>query len=480
MVTSLDSGRLSNYHIKETLYEGSRTLVYRATMPSEQRTVALKRLRSEYPSFDELLQFRNQYTIGHQLDHPGLVRMEALVAYDNGQAIVMEDFSGLSLAQYLKQTLEKEQQLPLPEVLSIGVQLAETLHYLGQQRVIHKDIKPANILIHPQSKQVKLIDFGIASLLPRETQTLKNPRGLEGTLAYLAPEQTGRMNRGIDYRTDFYALGITLFELLTGTLPFQAADPMAWVHCHMAKQPPLANDLVPMPKEVAAIVHKLMAKSAENRYQSALGLKHDLEKCLDQLKETGTVEPFDIGQRDISDRFIIPEKLYGRETEIKALLAAFDRVAQGNSEVMLVAGFSGIGKTAVVNEVHKPITRQRGYFIKGKYDQFNRSVPLSAFVQALRELIAQLLAESDAQLADWKAKILSVVGENGQVLINVIPELECIIGEQPAVSELSGTAAQNRFNTLLRKFIAIFTQAKHPLVLFLDDLQWADSAAKSH
>ena len=476
-MTSLGANRLPDYHITETLYEGNRTLVYRATTLSDRRTVALKRLRSEYPSFDELLQFRNQYTIGHQLDHPGLVRMKSLVACGNGQAIVMENFSGLSLDKHLKQTLKAEQQLPLIEVLSIGVQLADILHYLGQQRIIHKDIKPANILIHPESKQIKLIDFGIASLLPRETQTLKNPNGLEGTLAYLAPEQTGRMNRGIDYRADFYALGITLFELLTGTLPFQAADPLEWVHCHMAKQPPLANDLVPMPVEVAAIVHKLMAKSAENRYQSALGLKHDLEKCLYQLKETGTVEPFDVGQRDVSDRFIIPDKLYGRETEIKALLAAFDRVAHGNSEVMLVAGFSGIGKTAVINEVHKPITRQRGYFIKGKYDQFNRSVPLSAFMQALKGLITQLLAESDAQLANWKAKILSAVGENGQVLINVIPELERIIGEQPAVSELSGTAAQNRFNTLLRKFIAIFTQAEHPLVLFLDDLQWADSAS---
>lgn len=382
-MASLDTGRMSDHHITETLYEGSRTLVSRATRLSDQRTVAVKSLRSEYPSFDELLQFRNQYTIGHQLDHPGLVRMESLVAAGNGQAIVMEDFSGLSLAKYLNQTLEAKRQLPLTEVLSIGVQLAEILHYLGQQRVIHKDIKPANILIHPQSKQVKLIDFGIASLLPRETQSLKSPNGLEGTLAYLAPEQTGRMNRGIDYRADFYALGVTLFELLTGTLPFQANDPMEWVHCHMAKQPPLVNDLVPMPLEVASIVHKLMAKSAENRYQSALGLKHDLETCLYQLKDTGTVEPFEIGQRDVSDRFIIPDKLYGREAEIKVLLEAFDRVANGNSEVMLVAGFSGIGKTAVVNEVHKPITRQRGYFIKGKFDQFNRSVPLSAFVQAI-------------------------------------------------------------------------------------------------
>ncbi len=480
-MTNSHTGRLSGYRITETLYEGSHTQVYRAVTaakaPRESQTVAIKALRSEYPTFDELLHFRNQYSICHRLDHPGLLRMVELADYGNGQAIVMENFCGISLSKYLSQRLEEKQRLSPIEVLSIGVQLAEILHYLGEQRVIHKDIKPANILIHPQSKQIKLIDFSIASLLPRETQALKSPNGLEGTLAYLAPEQTGRMNRGIDYRADFYTLGVTLFELSTGSLPFQANEPMEWVHCHMAKQPPLINDLVPMPVEIAAIVHKLMAKSAENRYQSALGLKYDLETCLYQLKDTGSIEPFEMGQRDVSDRFLIPEKLYGRSAEIEALLTAFERAAVGNAEMMLVAGFSGIGKTAVIKEVYKPITRQQGYFIKSKFDQLNRDIPLSAFVQTLRDLMGQLLSETDSAIAQWRSKILDAVGENGQLLIEVIPELEHIIGQQPAVPELSGTAAENRFNRLLQNFIGVFTAPQHPLTIFLDDLQWADSAS---
>ncbi|WP_418006845.1 AAA family ATPase [Nostoc piscinale] len=359
----------------------------------------------------------------------------------------------------------------------MAIQLTSILDALHQHRVIHKDIKPANILIHPQTKQVQLIDFGIASLLPKETQEIKSLNILEGTLAYISPEQTGRMNRGIDYRSDFYSLGVTFYELLTRELPFNSDEPMELVHCHLAKMPTLIGNREEIPQVVADIVLKLMAKNAEDRYQSALGLKYDLELCLTQLQNTGQIIDFKIGGRDVCDRFLIPEKLYGREAEVSTLLQAFERVASGTSEMMLVAGFSGIGKTAVVNEVHKPITRQQGYFIKGKFDQFNRNIPLSAFVQALRDLISQLLSESDAQLLQWRNQILQVVGENGQVLIEVIPELERLIGKQPPAPELSGTAVQNRFNLLFQKFIAVFTTNKHPLVMFLDDLQWADLAS---
>ncbi|WP_375496134.1 AAA family ATPase [uncultured Nostoc sp.] len=362
------------------------------------------------------------------------------------------------------------------EFLEIAIALCNTLDVLYRERIIHKDIKPANILINPETKQVKLIDFSIASLLPRETQTLINPNVLEGTLAYISPEQTGRMNRGIDYRTDFYSLGVTFYELLTGVLPFQSNDPMELVHCHIAKQPPsVIRDEIP--QVLSDIVMKLMAKNAEDRYQSALGLKFDLENCLHQLQSTGIIKGFEIGKRDVCDRFIIPDKLYGRKIEVENLLQAFERVSLGATEMMLVAGFSGIGKTAVVNEVHKPIVQQRGYFIKGKYDQFQRNIPFSAFVQAFRDLMGQLLTESDVQIQQWKSNILEAVGENGQVIIEVIPELSRIIGIQPAVPELSGTAAQNRFNSIFQKFISVFTTKKHPLVMFLDDLQWADSAS---
>ncbi|MGB3536442.1 MAG: AAA family ATPase [Microcoleaceae cyanobacterium] len=492
---------LKNYHLDQTIYQSTRTLVYRGrrnqnrnNIPvGEHQPVIIKVLRNPYPTFNELVKFRNQYIITRHLEHPAIVQPLALERYNNRYALIMPDDNLVALSDYWRSCIGD-----LDKFLLIAIQLADTLNYLCQKRIIHKDIKPANILIHPETGKIKLIDFSISSLLPKEQQQLINPNVLEGTLAYISPEQTGRMNRGIDYRTDFYSLGVTLFELLTGSLPFQSHDPMELVHCHIAKMPQalkIGRDgdgeigREEIPHILSEIVMKLMAKNAEDRYQSALGLKYDLEQCLQQLETTGEIRFFELGKRDICDRFIIPEKLYGRETEVQALINAFERVSQGeasergdtgdiyHTEMMLVAGYSGVGKTAVINEVHKPIVQQLGYFIKGKFDGFNRNIPFSAFLQAFRDLIGQLLGESDESLANWKVKILGALGENGQVIIDVIPELENIIGKQPAVTALSGSAALNRFNLLFNKFVGVFTTPEHPLVLFLDDLQWADSTS---
>ncbi|MEH2192216.1 MAG: AAA family ATPase [Nostoc sp.] len=465
---------IPGYHITEELYNGSRTLVYRGYQETDSLRVVIKLLKNPYPSFSELVQFRNQYTIAKNLNLRGIIHTYSLEPYQNGYILVMEDFGGISLKDYFA---NNNNVASLDEFLQIAISLCDILDILYRQRIIHKDIKPSNILINPETKQVKVIDFSIASLLPREIQTLISPNVLEGTLAYISPEQTGRMNRGIDYRTDFYSLGVTFYELLTGKLPFESNEPMELVHCHIAKQVPALVDSKEIPQVISDIVIKLMAKNAEDRYQSALGLKHDLEKCLYHIKESGVIESFEIGKRDICDSFIIPDKLYGRETEVENLFQAFERISTGTTEMMLVAGFSGIGKTAVVNEVHKPIVRQRGYFIKGKFDQFNRNIPFSAFVQAFRDLMGQLLTESDAQIQQWKTKILEALGENGQVIVEVIPELEIIIGTQAPAQELSGTAAQNRFNLLFQKFTQVLTSKEHPLVIFLDDLQWADWAS---
>ncbi|MDZ8185750.1 MAG: AAA family ATPase [Nostoc sp. ChiSLP02] len=524
MTTAVDSlTKILGYRISERVYAGSKTLVYRAIREVDRLPVVIKILKQEYPTFNELLQFRNQYTIAKNLDFGGIVRLYGLENYHNSYALVMEDFGGISLREWIYKEITNNSDRSLEKslgkhrlqaFLEIAIALAAILDELYRHRIVHKDINPANILINPDTKQVKLIDFSLASSLYRETQEIYSPNVLEGTLAYISPEQTGRMNRGIDYRSDFYSLGVTFFELLTGELPFQSNDPMELVHCHIAKQPPLlegrrqeaggrrhrevrgeaSSDAYgnargernfkeaegrreEIPQVIANIVMKLMAKNAEDRYQSALGLKHDLEMCLNQLRTTGEIENFEIGQRDVCDRFIISEKLYGRYNEVASLIAAFERVSQGRSELMLVAGFSGIGKTAVVNEVHKPIVRQRGYFIKGKFDQFQRNIPLFAFLQAFRDLIDQLLSETDTQLEQWRHKILSALGENAQVIIETIPELERIIGKQPAVVELSGSAAQNRFNILFQKFIQVFTTKDRPLTIFIDDLQWADSAS---
>ncbi len=477
--------QIDSYHILETIHEGLKSLVFRGQQICDGKPVILKLLRSEYPSFNELLQFRHQYTVTQNLDISGVVQPVGLEKYRNSLVLVMPDEGLISLADFLE-----NHTLSLKKCLKIGIDLANILQGLYYNRIIHKDIKPANILIHPQTSEIQLIDFSIASLLPKETQVIQNPNILEGTLAYISPEQTGRMNRGIDYRTDFYSLGVTLYELITGKLPFAATDAMELVHCHIAKMPTALKierwgdekmEGEEIPEVISNIVLKLMAKNAEDRYQSAWGIQKDLENCLKQLENTGKIELFEMGKQDICDQFIIPEKLYGRQQQVQQLLDSFTRVAasgeQGQSEMMLVAGYSGVGKTAVVNEVHKPIVRQRGYFIKGKFDQFQRNIPFSAFVQALRDLMGQLLSENDAKLQQWKEKILAAVEENGQVIVEVIPELENIIGQQPSVAELSGTAAQNRFNLLFQKFIQVFTTKDHPLVIFLDDLQWADSAS---
>ena len=471
---------LASYQETQLVYTGPRTVVYRAirasdttdVTPSRPQPVVVKVLRNPHPNFNELVKFRNQYVITRHLNHPNIVQPLTLERYGNGYALVMPDEGAIALSDYWPQSPHN-----LADFLAIAIQLAEALHYLGQQHIIHKDIKPANILIHPETGNLQLIDFSIASLLPKEQQQLINPNVLEGTLPYISPEQTGRMNRGIDYRTDFYSLGVTFFQLLTGKLPFETQEPMELIHCHIARTVQFPADGEAVPVVVQAIVLKLMAKNAEDRYQSALGLKHDLERCLQQLETKGAFATFELGERDACDRFLIPEKLYGREAQVQTLLDAFERVANGATEMMLVAGFSGIGKTAVINEVHKPIVKQRGYFIKGKYDQFNRDIPFSAFVQAFRDLMGQLLGEPDVELAKWKDKILNALGDNAQIVIDVVPELEGIIGEQLPVVELMGIAAQNRFNLLFQKFIAIFATPEHPLVIFLDDLQWADSAS---
>ncbi|MDZ8051790.1 MAG: AAA family ATPase [Aulosira sp. ZfuVER01] len=464
---------LAGYKISNTLHISARSIVYRANQIQSQKPVAIKVLNTTYPQLKDLILLKNQYTISSYIDHPNIIKCYGLETYGNSYALILEDFGGIALSQYVN-----SQPLYINEFLPIAIAIASALECLYKNKIIHKDIKPKNILINPETKQVKLIDFSISSILPKENTEIKSPNVLEGTLAYISPEQTGRMNRGIDYRTDFYSLGVTFYELLTGQLPFNSTSPVELVHCHLAQEPinPIILN-INIPQTIVNIILKLMAKSPEERYQTARGLQHDLEICQQMLLSQGEITDLKLGAKDISDRFLIPEKLYGRETEVSTLLNAFERVSLGNVELMLIAGFSGIGKTSIVNEVHKPIIRQNGYFIAGKFDQFQRNLPFSAFVQAFRSFIGQLLTASTDQLQEWKKHILSALGEQAGIVIDVIPELELIVGQQPAIPELTGTAGQNRFNLLFSKFIQVVATKEHPLVIFLDDLQWADSAS---
>ncbi|MBD2562726.1 MULTISPECIES: AAA family ATPase [Nostoc] len=465
-----NAANIIKYQISEKIYESANSLVYRGFFRSNNQPIILKILKENYPSSSELTRYKQEYEITLSLNGDGIIKAHELQRYKNSLVMLLEDFGGQSL-----NLLISKYKFKLEEFITIAIKTTESLAAIHTANIIHKDINPANIVYNPETGQVKIIDFGISTRLSQENQTICNINQLEGTLAYIAPEQTGRMNRGIDYRSDFYSLGVTFYEVLTHQLPFVSNDPMELVHCHIAQHPKPPHELIPsIPLTVSNIIIKLLDKIPEERYQSAWGIKADLETCLEQLKTLGQISQFSLGSQDISDKFHIPQKLYGREQEITQLLTTFDRVSQGTTEIILVSGYSGIGKSALVNEIHKPITHRRGYFIHGKFDQLQRDIPYAAITQAFGDLIRQLLSESEITLQTWKQTILEALGNNGQTIIDVIPDLEKIIGKQLPVEQLAATEAQNRFNLFFERFISIFTQKEHPLVIFLDDLQWAD------
>jgi PAS domain S-box-containing protein len=466
---------LAGYSVIEKIYEGARSIVYRGHRTTDRQPVVLKTHKTDYPTPTQLGRLKHECEIGQSFDSPRIIKYHGTEKYQNNLYLITEDFGATALSEIIP-----SQGVELATFLRIAVQLAEALGEIHRKNVIHKDIKPRNILINPQAEIVKIIDFGLSSQLNRENQQILSPGVLEGTLAYISPEQTGRMNRAVDYRTDFYSLGVTFYQLLTGSVPFQATDPMELVHAHIARMPVSPRRLNPdIPQVVSDIVLKLLAKTAEERYQSAHGLKADLEICIRQWQAQGRIEPFALGQYDISERFQIPQKLYGREEEIQTLLAAFDRIGTppGRVEIMLVSGQSGIGKSVLVNEIHKPIVRQRGYFILGKFDQFQRNIPYNAILRAFQDLVRQLLTESEEKINLWRERLLAALGPNGQIIIDVIPDVALIIGPQPPVKDVGPEEAQNRFNLVFQAFIGVFAKQEHPLVIFLDDLQWVDAAS---
>lgn len=470
--------RILDYQITDQIYESSHSLIYRSRYKTSQQSFVLKMLNREYPTSNEIARFRREYEITKKLNITGVIKPIHLEKYKNTLVMVMEDFKGNSLAKELVLRRTKSSTLTLTEVLEISLQIADILGQIHQQFIIHKKINPSNLIWNQDSNQIQIIDFGASTELSHEKATVTNSNILEGTLYYISPEQTGRMNREVDYRTDMYSLGVTFYEMLTGQLPFKTNDLLELVHCHMAIIPPPPHTInSKIPEAISNIVLKLMAKAAEDRYQSMFGLKNDLQTCLSNLEPNGKIKDFAPGQRDISDRFQIPQKLYGREEEVQSLLMAFDRVSENQKELMLVSGYSGQGKSSIVHEIHKSITEKRGYFIHGKYDQLGRNVPYASLIQAFKELVHQLLTESSEKITLWKRTIIDALNPNAQLIINVIPELELIIGPQPEVQELSIADSKNRFNRVLQNFIHAFAKKEHPLVLFLDDLQWADASS---
>ena len=461
-------------YVLEPIRDGAEFTLYRGRRRGNPSPLLVVAPTAEQPLPQSLLPLEHEYSLAAELEPAWAAKPLALTRHEGRTILILADPGG----KPLDRVLERDRELPLDlaRLLSLAINLATALGRAHQRGLIHKDVKPENVLVD-DAGHVWLTGFGIASRLPRERQVPAPPEIIGGTLAYMSPEQTGRMNRSMDTRTDLYSLGVTLYRMLTGVLPFAAADPLEWVHCHIARQPVAPADLRAVPEPLSAITMRLLAKNAEERYQTAAGLEADLRRCLSEWHSHGRIDPFPLGTDDASDRLLIPEKLYGREREVDALRAAFDRVvAQDTAELVLVSGYSGVGKSSVVNELHKVLVPLRGLFAAGKFDQYKRDVPYATLAQAFQMLVRQILVASEAEVVQWRHSLLEALGPNGQLMVDLIPEVEFVIGKQPPVAELPPQEARGRFQLVFRRFLGVFARPEHPLALFLDDLQWLDTA----
>ena len=463
---------LSRYTF-EPLRTDEELVLFRGFSRDDGSAVLLLSPVLEHASLETLQRLEHEFSLREELDRRWFARPIAIAQHLGRTVLVSEDPGGAPLDQVLGRTWDIE------FLLGVAVRLTGAIDQLHQRGIIHKDVKPANVLVDAATGDCWMTGLGLASKIPRERQRPSEPpEFIAGTLAYMAPEQTGRMNRSIDSRSDLYSLGVTLYQIFTGVLPFTALEPMEWVHCHVARQPASPSERRPaLPATISAVIMKLLAKDAEDRYQTAAGVLSDLRRCLSEWKTHRRIEPFVIGEQDVSDRIMIPEKLYGRGDEIGALLASFHRIiAGGRPELVLVSGYSGIGKSSVVSELHKVLVHFRGIFASGKFDQYKRDIPYATLAQACDSLIRPLLNESEAELDYWRAELGKALGSNGQLLADLVPELELIVGKQLPIPDIQPQEAQRRFQLVVRRFVSVFASPEHPLVVFLDDLQWFDAA----
>ena len=461
---------IPGYQLKDTVFKSERSSIFRALRSADKMPVIIKLLNREFPTEEEYSEFLREFEITELVKGSGVIEVYGFEKINNSPAIVMEDISGSSL-----DTILKVKKLDLKEKLALSIKLIDSLNQVHLHTIVHKDVNPSNFIWNPDTDTVRIIDFGISAELPLENIPAAGPDILEGTLEYIAPEQTGRINRPVDTRSDLYSFGVLLYQLFTGSLPFSFDDAAELIHSHLARIPLHPSEKNPeVPHIVSDIIMKLISKDAEARYQSASGVKWDLLVCQENCRANGRIPEFSLGSRDISTRFTIPSKVYGREDELHALLNAFDNLTSKNPQLFLVHGHSGIGKTSLVNEIRNVVNSKNGFFVSGKVQQFDKHTPYSALIQAFRDLIRQLLKSSRENIEMWKSAFCSSLGNNTQLIIDLIPELEEITGPQQSVPVLTPVEAHNRLLLTFKNFLSVFEENGHPLAVFIDDLQWSD------
>ncbi len=465
----------SGYELLEEIVGTDRDVVYRGRRRADGAAALLKTPRRSPPGALDADRLDREGELLRSLDLEAVARPLEMVRCDDGCFLVLEDRGGLPLT-----ALMRSRRRDLSLFFRVAIQMASLLSELHRRDVVLRRLTPSSLMVDPETGELRLIDLGLAARGAAADGQPAPPESLAGSLAYLSPEMTGRMNRAVDYRTDFYSLGVVLYEMLTGSPPFLSEDALELIHWHIARTPPAPRLVEPaVPEPVSDIVSRLLAKTAEGRYQSAAGLAEDLRACAREWAEHGVMRPFPLAQRDVPERFVVSQTLYGRSREVEALQAVFDAVCAGPSALALVAGYSGIGKTSLIQELYRPIVRRRGAFAAGKLDQVVRNSPYGALIQAIRALVQQLLAQSEDRVALWRARLAEALGPNAGVITEVIPEVELILGEQAPPAALGSTEAQNRFRLAFQNFIGALARRDHPLVIFLDDLQWVDAATLS-
>ena len=464
---------LAGYELREPIGGDTLTETVQARNIQDGTLVLMKHPRAERPDTATMSLLRHEFEVCSQFDSNRIIKVRQLGKYSGGYVLVYEHFNAMTLRGFLA-----TRKLSLDMFFTVAIGIVEAIGQVHRRKITHNNISSGSILIHPDTLQSKLTDFHIASMLESESNQQWTPGARAWSLAYISPEQTGRMNRPIDYRTDFYSLGAVLYEMLVGWLPFQSDDQMEMVHAHIAKMPARPHELNPaIPAMLSAIVMKLLEKNAETRYQSHEGILADVQECMHHWQTSLSVPPFQLGGNESFERFLVPQKMYGRNREIAILKDAFDAVRQGETRLVVIAGYSGIGKTTLVHELHPQITRQGGQYLSGKFEMLLRNIPYYAMIQAFEQFVRYLLSLDEHALERWRGRILGALGSNAKIIIELVPELGLVLGPQPDLVALPSKESETRSRSALLAFTQAMADAEHPLVLFFDDWQWSDTAS---